>query len=53
MKNVIDNLYYSAVNNLQSMRKSDMTLCERIKYEKALTQLDAMKRILDKYDLAP
>lgn len=51
MKSVINELYYAAINNLSAMKKSDMTLCERIKYEKALAQLDAMKRILDKYNL--
>lgn len=53
MKEVINSLYYSAINSLESMRKSDMTLCERIKYEKALVQLNAVKRILDKYELQP
>lgn len=47
MKQTMLYLYYQAVRNLESMRKSDMTLSERIKYEKALAQLDAMKRILD------
>lgn len=51
MKQVIDNLYYSAINDLNAMRKSNMTLCERLKYERALIKLDAMKQILNKYNL--
>lgn len=53
MKTVVNSLYWSAVDNLQSMKKSEMTLCERIKYEKALAQLDAMKKIIDQYNLQP
>lgn len=53
MKEVINSLYQSATYSLQSMKKSEMTLCERVHYEKALAQLDAMKRIIDKHDLKP
>lgn len=49
MKEVLNSLYYSAVNNLSNMKKSEMSLSERVHYEKAMAQLDAMKRILDKY----
>lgn len=52
MKNLIDTLYWEANRSLESMHKSDMTLTERIKYEKALVQLDIMKRILDKHTLS-
>ncbi len=51
MKSVINSLYYSAWNNLASMKKSEMKLSERIKYEKALTQLDAMKQIINQFEL--
>jgi hypothetical protein len=50
MKDVIDQLYFSVTNNLRDMKKSEMSLSERIKYEVALAKLDAMKRIIDKYN---
>lgn len=47
MKQLINGLYYDAKSTLDKMKRSDMTLCERIKYEKALTNLEAMKRVID------
>lgn len=48
-KDIITHLYYSAINNLWEMKVSEMSLRERVLYEKAIVQLDAMKRIIDKY----
>lgn len=47
MKQLINSLYYDAMHNLEHMKKSNMTLCERIKYEKSLVQLSNMKMIID------
>ncbi len=33
------------------MKKSEMTLTERIKYEKALEKLDCMRQIINQYNL--
>lgn len=49
MKSVIDNLYRSAKNDLNEMQKSQMSLKDRIKYERALANLDAMKQIVDQF----
>jgi hypothetical protein len=48
MYKVIISLYYQAKNNLTSMKVSEMSLSDRIKYEKALTELDAMKQLIDR-----
>lgn len=47
MKQLINNLYYDARNSLLSMKKSHMTISERIKYENAIIQLNMMKQIID------
>jgi len=52
MKHVINNLYYEALRDLQQMKLSEMKLSERIKYERALIRLDALKKILDQYELS-
>lgn len=50
MKQVIINLYHNAIWNLANMKKSEMSLSDRIKYEKALSQLETIKLILDNYN---
>lgn len=51
MKDLINTYYYDALKSLRDMRLSDMSLKERIKYERALLQFEFMKRVLDKHDL--
>ena len=53
MKQLINQLYYYAKTDLEKMKKSNMTLCERIKYEKALTNLEAMKKVIDNCTITP
>lgn len=47
MKQVITNLYWEAIRELEKMHKTKMLLSDRIAFEKALVQLDAIKKILD------
>lgn len=48
MKELAQNLFYSARNNFSGMHKSKMTLTERIKYEKAMTQMEILEKVLNK-----
>jgi hypothetical protein len=50
MKQVVLDLYWSARTNLQSMEVSKMKLSDRIKYEKALVQMDSIQQIIDKFN---
>ena len=50
MKQLINNLFWDAERDFKSMRKSDMKLSERIKYEKAMLRLELMKQLMDKND---
>lgn len=47
MKEVINKIYWDAKSNLGQMQLSKMSLKDRVKYEKGLAQLEAMKRIID------
>lgn len=47
MKKVLEALYYQSRRELTEMQKSKMSLTDRVHYEKALTNLEAMKLIID------
>ena len=51
MKNLMQNIYWDAERNLEDMKKSNMTLTERIKYEKAMVQLRMLKTLIDKSEI--
>lgn len=47
MKQVLNSLYWIAKNDLDKMKKSEMSLSQRVHYEKALSSLATMKLIID------
>lgn len=48
MKDLLNSLYWDIERDLKSMQVSKMTLCERIKYEKAMVNLKTLKNVVDK-----
>lgn len=53
MNDVINNLYWEAERALKRMKKSNMSLSDRVDFEVALAKLDALHKITRKYTLNP
>lgn len=47
MKQVIRELYWAAISDLDQIKKTKLNISERIALEKALARLDAIRRMLD------
>jgi len=47
MRQVIYDLYWESVRELEQIKKSKLLLSERVALEKALIKLDAIKKILN------
>lgn len=47
MRQVISDLYYEALRELENIKKTKLLISERIALEKAVTKLEAMKKVLN------
>ena len=50
MKQVVYSLYHSVKNELSNMKKSNMSISDRVAYEKAVAKLEAIKLIIDQFN---
>lgn len=51
MKQVINELYWEAIRDLEKIQRSKLLLSERIALEKALVKLDALKKLINIFTL--
>jgi hypothetical protein len=50
MKQVMNDLYWEALREIEKIHKGKLLLSERVALEKAMTKLDAMRKILNYYN---
>jgi len=50
MKEIMKQLYWEALNDLDKIKKSRLMLSERIGLEKAIVKMELIKRLLDKIE---
>lgn len=51
MKQIIKDLYWEARKELLNMKKTGMSLADRIAYEKALVHLEMMQRLINQSEI--
>lgn len=53
MKQIINELYWDALRDLEKIHKSKLLLSERVALEKAIVKLESIKKILNVCSLTP
>lgn len=47
MKQLLNDLYWESIQEMEKIKKSKLSLSERIALERAVTKLETMKKILN------
>lgn len=53
MKQLIFDIYWETINELEKIHKSKLLLSERIALERAIVKLESIKKILGCCDISP
>ena len=53
MRQLINDMYWDAIRDLEKIHKSRLLLSERVALEKAIVKLESIKRILNYCDVKP
>lgn len=51
MKLILDNLYWEIVQHLNNLKLGNMTLKDRLEYERAKVKLEMLKTLMNKSDI--